>query len=118
MDSPAIETSLVTEDPTSDLPLVDQAAGVTRAGSYDDGLSDCSTGCITPSTEKILQKLAGLKVSEAAVPQTMDEAYDCASAIAADAAKTRRASGEMRQAFAELLEANSKMLHRPKRRDS
>ena len=114
MNSPAIETSLL-EDETSDLLIDQDAAGVTRAGSFDDGLSDADK--LEPSPEKVLLKVASLKVSEAAaLPETMNEAYDCASAIAAKAAKSK-ASGEMRQAFAELLKANSELLVRSTRRN-
>ena len=119
------ETSqaIASEDPTSELSLLDTAC-YTAPSDELAGKSDCvSSPPIqvernNDTPDALLERVASLTLAaDVASPATMNEAFDCAADLAANAAATRRTSVEMRKAFTELLTANSEMLHGKKRRD-
>ena len=103
MNSPEATHEAISDEPTSDL-VVDELASVT-ATSEEVGKDE-------HGVDELLKRVANLKM---APKPSMDDAYECASAIAENIASNRRTSGEMRRAFEELLTTNSEMLHRRSR---
>ena len=110
MDSPEPDTNHTIDDPTSSVQH-DHVASVTATS---DGLP--STGD-RGEVETLIKRVATLKMSTP-VPKAMNEASEMASAIAANVASSPRGalSPDVRRAFADLLTANSEMLHRSARR--
>lgn len=81
--------------------------------------NETSDGLSVDSVDSLIEKVAQLKASEP-VPKAINEASEVAAAMAAKVASSPRAaiSPDVRRAFAELLTANSEMLHRNARRSA
>ena len=99
-----VRTAPGRDDPTSSVHLVCRLP----PAESPDGLCEDVVG-----VENLIERVAQLKTSDS-VPKAMDEASDLVTQLSAKvaAASPGAVSPDARRAFAELLTANSEMLHR------
>ena len=112
MESSDVAARSADDDPTSSLELERCPSTATPEGLADDAEKENDD-----LLKSLIERVAQLKASEP-VPKVINEVHEVATQVAAKVAASPKGSisPETRQAFAELLTANSEFLHRKARR--